>query len=150
MWGGNSKVYHFVHQFLRLMLSLLTGWLEPKPFHNPGVNAGTGQVQVSAQPAHQHHPDVPSQPPRYYPQTDRQQQQWNRSRSENPICNFLFCLQPPVPRHLLQCWASKSTEARSEIIKELSQLCSFIITKETAVFIENSIQVKDGELKKEI
>lgn len=54
---------------------------------------------------------------------------------------FFFSLQLPAPRRLLHCWASESIETPSEIIREHSQLCNFLITKETTVFIKNSIQV---------
>lgn len=54
---------------------------------------------------------------------------------------FFSSSQPPVPRRLLPCWASKSIETLSEIIREHSQLCNFIITKGTTVSIKTSIQV---------
>lgn len=57
------------------------------------------------------------------------------------VLNVFFSSQLPVPRRLLPCWASKSIETLSEIIREHSQLCNFIITKGTTVSIKNSIQV---------
>lgn len=59
------------------------------------------------------------------------------------MCFFLFFFssQLPVPRRLLPCWASKSIETLSEIIREHSQLCNFIITKGTTPSIKSSIQV---------
>lgn len=56
-------------------------------------------------------------------------------------CVFFPPSQLPVPRRLLPCWASKSIETLSEIIREHSQLCNFIITKGTTASIKTSIQV---------
>lgn len=59
----------------------------------------------------------------------------------NLMLKCVFFSQLPVPRRLLQCWESKSIETLSEIIREHSQLCNFIITTGTTVFIKTSIQV---------
>lgn len=53
----------------------------------------------------------------------------------------LFCPQLPAPCPLPPCWASKSIETRSEIFREHSQLCNFIITKGTTPSTKSSIQV---------